>query len=260
MRGRAIRLSRPRRMVIDFLHFAKAMPTVPVQRRMNLAAVVASRAACRDRPRWTAIFAKAIALASKEFAVLRRAYVKCPWPRLYEYPVGSATITFEREYEGEPGLFAHLIKDPARLALVDLDRQIRHVAGAPVDQVKSFRRSLWLAGLPLPLRRLLMGLALNVGRQRGNYFGTFGLSVYSALKAESLHPLAPLTSLWNYGVIAADGEVTVRVIYDHRVMDGATMARVLARLEDILKGPIVDELVALSREAASVRTTRAAAD
>ena len=251
MRGRAIRLSRPRRMVIDFLHFARALPTVPVQRRMNLAPVVAARAACRARPRWTTIFVKAIALVSEEFAVLRRAYVKLPWPHLYEYPVASATITFERDYDGAPGLFAHLVKDPTRLALVELDRQIRDVTTAPIEQVKSFRRSLWLAGLPLPLRRLIMGLGLNVGRQRGNYFGTFGLSVYSALNAESLHPLAPLTSLWNYGVIAADGEVTVRVIYDHRVMDGATVARILARLEDILKGPIVDELVEVSGNAAS---------
>ena len=55
--------------------------------------------------------------------------------------------------------------------------------------------------------------------------GTFGVSVYSALGAESLHPLTPLTTALNYGVIQENGDVTVRVIYDHRVMDGATVAR-----------------------------------
>jgi hypothetical protein len=233
-------------MVIEYLHFARALPTVPVQRRMNLAAVVAARAACRERPRWTAIFVKALALVSDELAVLRRAYVKFPWPQLYEYPLASATVVFEHEYEGEPALFSHLIKNVARLSIHELDREIRHVSAAPVEEVRKFRRGLLLAGLPLPLRRLTMWLALNVGRLRGNYFGTFGLSVYSALNAESLHPLAPLTSLWNYGVIGTDGDVHVRVVYDHRVMDGATVARVLARLEEVLTGPIVDELRALT--------------
>ena len=78
MRGRAIRLSKPRRMVIDLLYFAKQLPTVPVQRRMALATVVAARAACRNRPQWTAIFAKAYALTAREFPELRRAYVKFP--------------------------------------------------------------------------------------------------------------------------------------------------------------------------------------
>ena len=101
---------------------------------------------------------------------------------------------------------------------------------------------LVVAGLPRPLRRFIWWLGLNIGRQRGNYFGTFGLSVYSALNVESFHPLSPLTSVVNYGPIDANGEVNVRIIYDHRVLDGATIGRALARLEEILNGPIVEEL------------------
>ena len=43
------------------------------------------------------------------------------------------------------------------------------------------------------------------------------------------HPLSVLTTTLNYGVIAADGTVDVRLIYDHRVMDGSSVARALAR-------------------------------
>lgn len=245
MRGRAIRLSKPRRMVIDGLYFAKALPTIPVQRRMALASVVAARATCRDRPQWSAIFAKAYALVAREFPELRRAYVKIPWPQLYEYPVSTATIIFERDYQGEPGLFSYLVKDPAGLSLADLRQLIRYGATAPIDEVKDYRRSLRVAGLPRIVRRLLWWVGLNIGRQRGNYFGTFGLSVYSALNAESLHPLSPLTTLLNYGFITSDGNVNVRIIYDHRVLDGATVARALASLEKTLNGPIVDELKSL---------------
>ncbi|MGI8526505.1 MAG: hypothetical protein ACR2K5_10090 [Pseudolabrys sp.] len=247
MRGRAIRLSKPRRMVIDLLHFARKLPTLPVQRRVDIAALVAARAACRERPQWTAIFTKAYALASDEFPALRRAYVAFPWPRLYEYPISTASIAFERDYQGEPSLFFHLFKDPAARSLTDLGREIRRVANAPIAEIKEFRRALYIAGLPRPLRRLAWWVGLNLGRQRGNHFGTFGVSVYSALSAESLHPLSPLTTLLNYGVIGDDGSVDVRIVYDHRVMDGATIARVLARLGEILTGPLVDEIKSLEQ-------------
>jgi hypothetical protein len=229
-------------MVGDLLHFARAIPTVPVQRRMRLAPLIAARAASADKPRWTAIFAKAYALVAAEYPVLRRAYVKLPWPQLYEYPASTATIMFEREYEGEPSLFSYRLRDPTRFSLKALSDRLGTIADKPVDEVPDFRRNLTISSLPRPLRRLIWWLGLNIGRQRGNYFGTFGVSVYSALKAESLHPLAPVTTVLNYGVFADDGSVDVRIIYDHRVMDGATVARVLARLEEVLTGPVLEEL------------------
>ena len=242
MRGRSIPLSLQRRMVIDLLHFAKSIPTVPVQRKMSLALLVAARAACRERPRWTTLFTKAYALLAQEFPELRRAYIKIPWAHLYEYPVSNASIILERDYRGEPALLPVTIKDPAQQSLRDIGEQLHRAATAPVEDIKNFRRWLQLAKLPIYLRRAAWWLGLNIGRQRGNYFGTFAVSVYSALNAESLHPLSPVTTVLNYGVINGDGDVDVRIIYDHRVMDGATVARALARLEEILNSVVRDEV------------------
>jgi len=80
------------------------------------------------------------------------------------------------------------------------------------------------------------------GYRRVRNWGTFGVSVYSGLGAESLHPLSPLTTTLNYGVIAEDGTVDVRIIYDHRVLDGGTVARALEHLERILQCEILAEL------------------
>ena len=60
--------------------------------------------------------------------------------------------------------------------------------------------------------------------------------------AASLHPLSPITTVLNYGVIADDGSVNVRIIYDHRVFDGATVARALAEMERVLNCEILAEL------------------
>ncbi|HEX3440176.1 MAG TPA: hypothetical protein VHT93_07510, partial [Pseudolabrys sp.] len=59
----------------------------------------------------------------------------------------------------------------------------------------------------------------------------------------------PLTTLLNYGVIDSDGSVNVRIIYDHRTLNGATVARVLARLEDILNSVVADELRSMEQNA-----------
>jgi hypothetical protein len=242
MRGRAVPLSRPRRLIGDLMHFAAGVPTVPVQRRMNLAPLIAARLSHPARPSWTAIFTKALALVAAEYPELRRAYCKFPWPHLYEYPASVAAVTVEREYRGELAVLALRVKDPAARPVTEISQAIREATTAPVESIPAFRRMLSLSAWPRPVRRFVWWLGLNVGRQRANYFGTFGVSVYSALGAESLHPLSPLTTTLNYGVFSPDGTVDVRLVYDHRVLDGATVARALARLEWVLNTTLAAEL------------------
>ena len=224
------------------MRFSKNIPRITVQRRMNLDPVVQARKGLDPRPSWTAIFLKGYALLSQETPDLRRAYVKLPWPHLYEYPSSIASLAYEREHGGERVVLLDLINRPESRSLDQLARKIRASQSRPVMQVKEFRRALGMARAPGPIRRFLMWLGLNIGRQRPNYFGTFQLSVYSGLGAESLNPLTPLTTLLNYGRIDEHGSVDVRVHYDHRVLDGANVARALERLEVIMNTAVVDEL------------------
>jgi hypothetical protein len=242
MRGRAIKLSPARRLVGDLLRFSKNIPRITVQRRMNLDAVMQARRALDPRPSWTAIFLKGYALLSQETPELRRAYVKLPWPHLYEYPSSIASLACERELDGERVVLLHRIKRPESESITQLVKKIRTAHSRPVMEIKDFRQALRLARAPAPIRRLVMWLGLNIGRQRPNHFGTFQLSVYSGLGAESLNPLTPLTTLLNYGGIDENGSVDVRVHYDHRVLDGANVARALERLEVIMNTVVAQEL------------------
>ncbi len=52
------------------------------------------------------------------------------------------------------------------------------------------------------------------------------------------------TELWPFD---DEGNVNVRIVYDHRVLDGATVARALARLEEVLTGEIAVELERMER-------------
>lgn len=242
MRGRAIKLSAPRRLVGDLMRFSIKVPRVTVQRRMNLAPLLAARGAMVAKPSWTVLFLKGYALLSRETPDLRRAYVKFPRPHLYEYPESVASVAHEREYEGERAVLLSTIKSPERRTISEIGTLMLAARTRPVLEIKEFRRALKIARAPGLIRWIIMWLGLNIGRKRGRYFGTFQLSVYSGLGAESLNPLTPLTTIFNYGPIDEDGFVTVRIHYDHRVMDGANVARALERFEAILNGEVTQEV------------------
>ncbi|WP_018239834.1 hypothetical protein [Ensifer sp. BR816] len=249
MRGRALKLSGPRRLVGDLMRFSIRVPRVTVQRQMNLGPLLNARMEQQSRPSWTVLFLKGYALLSLETPELRRAYIKLPIPQLYEYPGSIASIAHERELDGERAVLLSLIKNPERRSIVELAALIEATRTRPVMEIKEFRRALKIARLPGPIRWLLMWLGLNLGRPRGRHFGTFQLSVYSGLGAESLNPLTPLTTIFNYGPIDDQGTVTVRIHYDHRVMDGANVARALERFERILNGDIATEVANLAEPA-----------
>jgi hypothetical protein len=242
MRGRWVPLSLPRRLVSDLLAFAARMPILPVQRQMHLGPLQAARAACSNRPSWVALFLKGFALTAQEFPELRRAYLRFPWPHLYEYPDSVAALTVERRIGEEPAVLVMRIKGPAELSIAKIDEAIRRGRTAPIGDIRDFRRALSVARLPLIPRRLLMWIGLNIGRQRPHYFGTYCVTDLSPLGTESLRPLFPTTVTLYYGRISEEGSVAFRAAYDHRVLDGATIARALARLEALLNSVVAAEL------------------
>ncbi len=241
MRGRTIRLSAPRRLMAEVMHFARKVPGISVEKRIDVTALQAALAKCHERPRWTSIVAKAFAIAATEMPELRQAYLTLPVPHLYEYPSSSVSIAIERIIDGEPAILTFLIKDPAALPLGEISRQIDHAKTAPLSDIKQFRKLLRIARLPRLLRRGLFSLGFNWGRQRANYFGTFSLSSFGSFGASGLTLLSPVTPLIHYGPID-NGWIDLRGVFDHRVMDGACMARTLVRIDEILNGALVREI------------------
>jgi hypothetical protein len=232
----------------DYLHFASGVPSVPVQRRMYLPRLVEARENAAPRPGWCALFTKAWAAVCARSAPLRRAYLASPWPRLYQHPINAATIAVERPYGGEDAIFFMQLAHPETRPLSEIDARLHWFKDRPLGSAAVVRRQLRVAAAPLPIRRLLWWGALNLsGRLRARFFGTFGVTAYPGLGAESLHPIGLLTSTLSYGQVADDGQVDVRVVYDHRTLDGSTIARALAEMERVLEHEILAELRYMER-------------
>jgi hypothetical protein len=227
----------------DLMHYSRKVPSVPMQRRMRLGDVVTARAASAEHISWCAIFMKAYAVVSASHPELRRAYFAFPWPQLYEHPENAASFSVERTYHGEDAVFFTRIARPEQLTLRELDTVVRRHKTAPLESIRSYRRIIALSSLPFPVRRTVWWLAVQAGGPLRAYFlGTFAASVTASAGGASLHQLSPLTTTLNYGQFEPDGTLDVRLTYDHRVLDGSTVARALVALEAVLHGEILAEL------------------
>lgn len=241
--GFSMPLSVPRRLMCDYLHFAAAVPTVPVERPMNLARLAHARELSQHRPGWCALFTKAWGMVCARNPVLRRAYLAWPWPRLYQHPITVASIAVERSFGAEDGVFFIQMNQPEEKSLAEIDARLHWFKDRPLGSAAVMRRQMRLVHWPLPLRRAMWSAALNwSGRQRARFFGTFGVTAYAGAEATSLHPRGLLTTTLSYGRVASNGEVTVRVTYDHRTTDGGPISRALCDLERVLNNEIVTEL------------------
>jgi hypothetical protein len=241
--GRSIRISPFRRMVVDLMHFSAKVPAVCIERRMNLAEVVAARRLREPHASWSAIFAKAFGMVGRDYPELRRSYMTFPWARLYEHPHNIATLNVYREHAGENTvLYAH-IRGPENRSLEEIDAILRQHREAPLDEIGSYRRARNLGRVPWPLRRFIWWFTLNVmGKLRCHNFGTFGITSVAGQGASVIHLVPLLTSTLHYGLFDKEGNLDMRLSWDHRVYDGVVGARVLADLEDALNRVIAVEL------------------
>jgi hypothetical protein len=244
--GKTVWISPFRRLVIDVMTFSRRVPTVTVDRRMNLRSLVAARQLCSPRPTWSALFTKAYALVCVREPRLRRCYMGLPWPRFYENAKNIATLNIGRRVDDEDViLYAH-VRSPENRGLMEVDRIIHHFMETPVEQIDSYRRANRVSYLPGPLRRLLMWATLNMaGRRRCHNFGTFGLTSVAGQGAGILNLVPLLTTTLHYGLFDDSGCLDVRLAFDHRVLDGATAAETLLHLEVTLLGEILDEVRSL---------------
>ena len=236
-------LSVPRRLIADLLHFASRVPSIPLSRMMDVSPLLAARRAHPARPSWSVIFMKAYAKVAMEHPPLRRALLEWPLMRIYEHPQTNCSLAIERTFDGEEGVFFGMFRAPEGQTIGELQRSLIEFKTAPLNEIGFFRRMIRISRFPTPIRRFLWSVSLNAsGRARAKRFGTFGVTTLGGRGVEQIHPLSPLTTTLTFGPIDAWGKVTVKIVYDHRVLDGAYVARRLVDLEQMLNGAILEEL------------------
>jgi len=251
-RGRYFAVSPSRRIIMDLMHEARQVPSIPVQRKIDVRELDEIRRRTDPKISWFVIFMKAFALVAEQKPQLRRSLIKYPWYRFYDHPISICSLAVEREIDSEHALFFAHFRAPEEQPLVELQDALAYYKKSPIQNVGLYRRALKIGKLPILLRRILWWSTLNFsGVKRAKRLGTFGITSYGALGAESLHPISPLTCTFNFGPISSEGKVLIKIIYDHRTLDGSEVARRLKDIEDVLHSKLRQELIELTGDQAS---------
>ena len=238
------RLPVGRGAVNDVALLGRAVPLFPVDREMRLADVAAARATAARRIGWAACFLKAYALVAREIPLLRSWFVPGFVPRLATAGWSVASLAVNRVDAGVDRLFFARLATPDALPLPAIQSFIDHHATAAIDEV--FRRQLELEMVPGVLRRTILRWNMHsTSPKRPGRIGTFSMSSLAGFAAGNhFHPTLCTTSLCQ-GPLDEAGRCRVTIIADHRVLDGATVARAAGRLEDVLVRSIAPELRSL---------------
>lgn len=241
--GKRMPLPLPRLWIADLLHASQRIPTVTVERQVNLAALAEARRWIIQPPAWVMLITKAYSIVAARRPELRRAYLPFPWPHLFQADESIASIAVEREYDGEPAVFFGYMRHPDQQTLPQLMGHLHRWRNAPVEHIRNFHRLIRYSRWPRPIRRMAWWYAANVSKSwRMRFFGTFGVSVTASEGATALNLISPLSTSVNYGIFTKDHRLPIRLHFDHRVLDGAPAARALNDLEETLNTTILQEL------------------
>ncbi len=242
--GHYLPLPGPRKFISDLVHFARRIPSAPVAREIDVSALSDARVRHPARPSWSCVFMKAYALVGAANCAVAAIIVGIPMAPAIPAPLDELCHGDRASLSRRRRRFRRDLPAPEQQTLSQLQQAVAWYKNETLEKVGFYRMALRFSKAPTPLRRLLWWGTLNIsGFKRSKRFGTFGLSSYGALGAEQIHPISPLSTTLTYGPIdPTTGRVIVKLIYDHRVLDGAYVARRLRELEETLNGPILDEL------------------
>jgi len=232
-----------RTLISDIVHYANKVPLCTIEKNINIKAVLTGKNTTRKRIGWTSIFIKAMSLASIEFVELRQFWMPFPYAHLYQHPIPIASVAINRIIDNKEAVVFGMVQKPESKSLTEITEALYYFKDSPIDSVPLLKRIKRTSNFPWPIRALIWNYGLYLsGYCKAKNFGTFSVSSVSQLNANTIHLLTPLTSALNYGPISNNGDCTIRLTFDHRVMDGLTVAKILSFIEQAINLSIREEL------------------
>ena len=241
--GKRIKLSNGRRLVDDIVYLASKMPMEAFTGDFDSGMVAAFRRRTRPKVSWNVLYMKAYAAVCKQNPELRRTYVKFPWGHLYEHHCNVCMITIAREYEGEERLLFARFHNPEEKSLAELQELYDFYRTAPIEEVKHFRHQINFAKAPALIRRLTWWAMFNLfPATRASHMGTFGMSISGYKGVFGSKHLGTNTTILGVDPVPRKGVSRILLTFDHRVLDGTPVTRMMQELHQTLTTGIKAEL------------------
>jgi pyruvate/2-oxoglutarate dehydrogenase complex dihydrolipoamide acyltransferase (E2) component len=167
-------------------------------------------------------------------------------PTVARYTSATGKLTLDRTLNGQRVVLAAVLPDLDQASLDAVQGQVDYYRDGDPAQLPEFARVRMLHRMPVPLGRLLLRAGLRSLRRRPAMMGTFAVTSLGHRPVDSFHSVGGTTVTLGVGrvidrPIATGGRVVIAPImrlslaFDHRVIDGAEAADVLADIKDGLE-------------------------
>lgn len=231
-----------RRQTQAFLHDAKQTCHVYLMADVDATRMVAAREQTGGSVSIVSYIVKAAADILADVPEARAVLRGGRRPRLAAVEDVHAKVLFDKTVDGVRCVVSGTVPDPGASTVAEISDAIAVYKAAPVDSEGPFKQVRLLQRLPLWLGRLVYRAALRDPVRRARLQGTFAVTSVGQEHVRAIFPMIAGTLGFGVGRIVTtpvvrDGEVaiapvlTLSLAFDHRVLDGALAAELLASVK-----------------------------
>jgi pyruvate/2-oxoglutarate dehydrogenase complex dihydrolipoamide acyltransferase (E2) component len=167
-------------------------------------------------------------------------------PRLATYPCVNAKITLDKTLNGQRVVLATVLRSVDEATLASIQDRLEHFRDGDPERMAEFAGLRALHRLPAPIGRLAFRRVVRPLRGRAERLGTIAVTSLSHQPVDGFHSVGGTTVTLGLGrvadrPVARSGQVRIAptmrlsLAFDHRVIDGAQAADVLAEIKDGLE-------------------------
>jgi pyruvate/2-oxoglutarate dehydrogenase complex dihydrolipoamide acyltransferase (E2) component len=242
-------LPRERRPTFHFLNEVRALVPVFLDTEVDMTQVLEHRAAASDEGRRYSLVSYALHTAARVLANHPEANAAISGrlrPRIARYASASGKLALDRTLNGHRVVVTVVLPDLDQASLDEVQRQVDRYRDGDLAQMAEFAGIRALQRLPVPLGRALVHAGLRSLRKRPELMGTFAVSSLGHRPVDGFHSVGGTTitlglgrildrPVVRNGLVAVAPVMRLNLAFDHRVIDGAEAADVLADLADGLE-------------------------
>lgn len=237
-------VARQRRHTLFFLDEIRAFSPVFLDTEVDMTAVRRHQAAARADGRRYSVVSYLLHVTGRALAAHPAANAAIRGrinPKVVRYPGVSGKLTLDKTVDGQRVVLAAVLPDVHTADLDEIQRQVVHYRDGDPDRMPEFANVRKLHAAPWLLGRTVFRLGTRPLRRRGAAFGSFALTSLGHRPVDGFHSVGGATITLGVGRIAdrpvvRDGRLAVAPLmrlsltFDHRVIDGAEAADVLAEI------------------------------
>lgn len=219
---------------------------IPVERELDVAELDRKRRQVTPHISWAALLMKAYGAVAMRWPVLRQAYMRWPWPHIYEHPRNIGLLTVSRRVGDADQLFFGRFKSPERVPLAELQASFQRLREDEITQIRQFKHQARFVRYPMLIRRICWGIVHNMaGASRAKTIGTFGVSLSRVQGCDLTYHLAPVSTVLGCDARPDHGRFRLTLTFDHRLVDAWDIGSIFRDIEAEFHGPLTAELDAM---------------